>query len=75
VEAPVAFNVPLEPEQIDMLLTLTIGFALTVTVVVEAKPTQPAADVPVTEYTVVDEGLAVTLDPNVELNPVAGDQL
>jgi hypothetical protein len=44
---------------------------VTVTAVV---PEQPEV-VPVTEYVVVDEGLAVTLDPVVPLKPVAGVQL
>lgn len=36
---------------------------------------QPAAEAPVIVYTVVDAGLAVTAEPVVVLNPVAGDQV
>jgi hypothetical protein len=36
---------------------------------------QPSGLVAVTVYVVVDEGLAVTLAPEVELNPVAGVQV
>jgi len=51
---------------------MTTGNGFTVTVVVETAVQVPA--VPVIVYTVVVTGLAVTLVPTVELNPVAGDQ-
>ena len=54
--------------------TLMVGNGLTVTVAVVV-PTQPAAEVPVMVYVVVEAGLAVTLAPVVALKPVAGDQV
>ena len=63
------------PEQIVLLLALvTEGSGLTVTVEV-VEDTHPCGDVPVTVYTVVVVGLALTLTPLVELSPVAGLQL
>ena len=35
----------------------------------------PFTSVPVTVYVVVEVGLAVTVEPVVELSPVAGDQM
>lgn len=54
------------------LFTPTTGKGFTVTVVVLTAVQVPA--VPVIVYTVVDVGLATTLDPLVALNPVAGLQ-
>src|SRR5262249_25466852 len=51
----------------------TTGGGLTVTVTCAVAEHPP--DVPVTVYVVVLAGLAVTEDPVVELNPVAGDQV
>jgi hypothetical protein len=53
--------------------TVTVGEGFTVTVEV-ATPEQVPVD-PVTVYTVVEEGLAFTEAPVVELNPVPGDQV
>jgi hypothetical protein len=53
--------------------TFTTGFGVTVTVEV-AVPVQPKVD-PVTVYTVVTAGLAVTLAPLVAESPPAGDQV
>ena len=55
-------------------MTDTTGFGLTVTVTVDEE-VHPFAFVPVTVYVVVEAGVAVTLLPVVELNPVEGDQL
>lgn len=50
------------------------GELLTVTVTV-AVEVQPAASAPVTVYTVVIVGEAVTIAPVVVFNPLAGDQV
>lgn len=55
------------------VLALTVGEARTFTVDI-AVLLQPAALVPVTVYTPVDEGEAVTVAPVVAERPVAGDQ-
>jgi hypothetical protein len=52
---------------------LITGVVLTVTVTV-AVLVQPAADVPVTVYVVVDAGFALTVAPVVADKPVEGDQ-
>lgn len=52
-------------------VTLIVGEVFTVTVTV-VEPVHPDV-LPVTVYVVVIAGLAVTIDPVVELNPVAGD--
>lgn len=76
VEAPLAVSATLPPGQIDGAAGVheigTVPPTFTVTVVV---PTQPAAVVPVMVYVVVVTGVAVTVDPVVDDNPVAGDQL
>lgn len=54
--------------------TVTAGFVTTVTLVV-AVFMHPAALAPVIVYTVVEEGLAVTVLPLVELSPVPGLQV
>lgn len=64
----------LSPEQIDedegvmaterLLLTVTVTVSLLL---------HPAADEPVTTYEVVDEGVAITLDPVLALSVAAGD--
>ena len=54
-------------------MALALGKGLTVTVVVAVAVQLPI--VPVIVYIVVVEGLAITLDPEAELNPVPGDQL
>ena len=56
-------------------LVLTVGLAFTVTTAVAAELVQLLASVTVTEYVVVEVGLAVGLDTVVELNPVEGDQV
>lgn len=56
----------IEPEIMEMV---GIGMTLSVTVV---KFLQPSAEVPVTVYTVVVPGLALTVLPVVALSPVAG---
>jgi hypothetical protein len=53
---------------------LIVGIGLTVRVKVDVL-VQPATDVPLTVYVVVDAGVAVTEVPVVELRPVAGLQL
>jgi hypothetical protein len=53
-----------------LLPTITTGNGFTLTVVVVTAVQVPA--VPVMVYTVVTVGLAVTLEPVVELNPVPG---
>jgi hypothetical protein len=73
IEAPEAVNVAVEPAQTVALLTAIVKLATTVTVDVPA-PLQPVL-VPVIVYTVVLAGLAVTVEPDVELNPVPGLQL
>jgi hypothetical protein len=50
------------------------GSGLTVTVTVPV-PTQPPLVVPVIVYVVVDDGLAVTLEPVVADSAVAGDHV
>ena len=54
-------------------LTVTVGFGVIVTteVLFEEHP----AVVPVTVYVVEEAGVAVTVEPVVELKPVAGVQL
>lgn len=73
VVAPLAVSVVLLPLQIVAEFTVTTGFGFTVTLQVLVPTHEPV--VPVTVYTVVTVGLAVTLAPVVALNPVAGDQL
>jgi hypothetical protein len=53
------------------IVTVRLALIETVTVVV---PVHPATDVPVTVYVVLTVGLAVTTDPVVPDNPVAGAQ-
>ena len=73
--APVAVSAADAPLQIAAGVgTLTTGRGLTVTVTC-AVAEQPLASVPVTIYVVVEEGLAVTLDPVVALRLVAGLQV
>ena len=55
----------------DADVTLTVGVEFTVTILVAA-PVHPPELVPVTVYVVVMIGLAVTDEPVVALNPVAG---
>ena len=75
VFAPPAVNVVDCPKQIATGgETVTTGNGLTVTVTC-AVAVHPAADVPVTVYVVVEEGLAVTDEPVVLLKPVEGLQL
>ena len=62
------------PLHIEADETVTMGRGLTVTVTC-AMAEQPFASVPVTVYVVVDDGLAVTLDPVVALRFVLGVQL
>ena len=74
VLAPFAVRVTDCPAQIaGGVLTVTTGIRLTVTVTC-AVAVQPSAS-PVTVYVVVEVGLAVTEEPVVALNPVAGLQL
>jgi hypothetical protein len=61
-----------EPAQIVAEFTVIDPPGLTVTVAVVTVEQVP--EVPVIVYTVVLDGLAVTLDPDVELSPVPGDQ-
>ena len=73
--APLAESVTDCPKQIGEgggTVTTGSGLMLTVTCAVAV---QPAADVPVTVYVVVEVGEAVTDAPVVLLNPVAGLQL
>lgn len=65
----------LDPSQITVgeATADTVGVVLTVTVAVVVPVQEP--EEPVTVYTVVTEGLAVTVEPLTELSPVAGDQV
>jgi hypothetical protein len=71
VLAPVAVSVVEFPAHMVAEATVTVGFDTTVTLVV-SEFMQPLASVPVTVYCVVEDGLAFTLDPVVELRPVPG---
>lgn len=71
VFAPLAVNVVGCPLQIAVLGETVIATVLTVTVIC-AVAVHPLLPVPVTVYVVVDVGEAVTDDPVVLLNPVAG---
>ena len=71
--APVAVNVVEAPSQMVAPGTFTTGVGFTVTVEA-AVPVQPLS-VPVTVYTVVVAGSAVTTLPVVDESPVAGDQV
>src|SRR5258707_14218846 len=51
----------------------TTGMGFTVTVIC-AEAEHPFASVPITVYEIVEDGLAVTDEPAVELNAVAGLQ-
>lgn len=79
--APLAVKVALVPWQITPLLAdefkLRVGAALmdTVKTVGLYALLQPFAAVPVTVYTVVAEGVAVTLAPPVALKPAGGLQV
>jgi hypothetical protein len=53
-----------EMEKVGEFVTVTVTVALLV---------QPFTSVPTTVYDVVEDGLAVTLDPVVALKPLAGD--
>lgn len=68
-------SVELDPSQITVgeATADTVGVVLTVTVAVVVPVQEP--EEPVTVYTVVTEGLAVTVEPLTELSPVAGDQV
>jgi hypothetical protein len=56
-----------------LLPAVTLGKDFTVTVVVIVALQLPI--VPVIVYTVVEAGLAITVDPAVAFNPMPGDQL
>ena len=72
VLAPLAVSVADAPLQIAAGVgTLTTGSGLTVTVTCVVAE-QPLASVPVTVYVVVEDGLAVTLEPVVALRLVDG---
>jgi hypothetical protein len=71
VFAPFAVSNADWPAQIVAGETITFGCDTMVTVTC-AEAVQPSAS-PVTVYVVVDEGVAVTAAPVVELKPVAGD--
>jgi hypothetical protein len=73
VVAPPAVKVIVEPAQTVGLLTVTVGLAITVTVLVFVELHVP--EVPVIVYTIVLDGFAVTLELVVELKPVPGLQL
>lgn len=66
VDVAVLLNPPAVAEAV------TFGTGFTVTVEVAVPVLHPL--VPVTVYVVVVDGLAVTLEPVVELSPVGGDQ-
>ena len=71
VVAPFAVRIVGKPSQIAVL-----GETVTITVVTETVPcpvaVQPLLSVPVTVYVMVDVGFAVTDEPVVALNDVAG---
>lgn len=72
VLAPLAVSVTVAPLQIVVLVgdTVSTGTAFTVTVAVCAAPMHPALLLPLTVYTVVDEGLTTLLVPEPEGNQV-----
>ena len=70
VFAPLAVRVVLCPMHTDAGGTVTFGWPAMVTVTC-AVAVHPSAS-PVTVYVRVDAGVAVTVAPAVELNPVAG---
>ena len=76
--AKLEVRVALCPKQIVALtgaeVIVTAGLFVTVTVTV-AVFTHPFKSVPVTVYVLVTVGSAVTLVPDVESKPVAGDQV
>ena len=73
--APLAVSVADAPLQIgDGVGTVITGSGFTVTVTC-AVAEHPLASVPVTVYVVVEDGLAVTLEPVVELRFVDGVQV
>jgi hypothetical protein len=76
VVAPAAFKTTLAPGQIVAVVgeTVTLRFDPTVTVT-KVDPVQPLVLVTVTEYVVVADGLAVTVAPDIEESPVAGDHV
>lgn len=61
------------PEQITAPLAVTVSVFTTETVVVATPEHEPS--VPVTVYTVVAVGLAMTVVPVVALSPVPGDHV
>ena len=73
VVAPLAVSDVLLPLQIvaEGGVTVNVGVGVTeiVTILLSL---QPEPELPTTVYVVVDPGLAVTLEPVVELNPVVG---
>ncbi len=71
-----AFSIVFVPEQIDEgdATGDKTGLFPTVTVTVVV-PGQPNSSIPVTVYVVVVGGMAVTFGPDVDDNPVEGDQL
>lgn len=74
VDAPLAAKVTVAFGQIVAEFTVSVGIGFTVTAVVNV-PTHPPVVVPLSVYVVVTVGLAVTLAPLVELNPVPGDHV
>ena len=71
--APEAVNTIGLPAQTVPEFTVTVGLGITVTVDVAVVVQLPFT--PVTVYTVVADGVAVTVAPEVELNPLAGAQV
>lgn len=71
--APLAIKLVVLPEQIVAELTVIVGVALTVTELVAVDEHKPV--IPTTVYSVVDIGVASTVDPAVAFKTLAGDQL
>ena len=76
MSAPLAVNVAEEPTQ--MLIgeeTTNVGNGSTFTVTLIVAVQKVKMEVPLTMYSVVSAGLAVTLEPMVAINPVLGNQV
>ena len=73
--APLAVKFKFPPTQMVLFNgdTVIVGFGFTVKVAVCVGPLHPTLE-PITEYTVVTFGFAITALPDVVFKPVPGDQ-